>query len=91
MDDNNTMDNINTMENSNGDTDTVELNTPSFSDEEMRDEDGNNSAWDAETVVLDDLVVTLLNEMGNDPYFFIEKIMLMFFAPQENIMTAQTA
>eukprot|EP00957_Ditylum_brightwellii_P109146 8326016-Ditylum_brightwellii.AAC.1 len=64
------------MEDNNGDTDTVELSNPISSDEEMGDEDENNSAWDAETAVLDDLVVTLLNAMGNDPSFFIEEIML---------------
>eukprot|EP00957_Ditylum_brightwellii_P112366 8567134-Ditylum_brightwellii.AAC.1 len=69
------------MDNNNGDTDTVELSTPSFSDEEMRDDDDNGSVWDAEKVVLDDLVLILLNFMGNDPSFFIEEIMLRFFAP----------
>eukprot|EP00957_Ditylum_brightwellii_P197823 15070179-Ditylum_brightwellii.AAC.1 len=76
------------MENNNNDTDTVELSTPISSGEEMGDEDENNSAWDAETVVLDDLVVALLNAMRNDPSFFIEEFMLRFFAPQENIMIA---
>eukprot|EP00957_Ditylum_brightwellii_P002167 166580-Ditylum_brightwellii.AAC.1 len=66
------MDNNNTMDDNNGDTDTVELSTPIFSDEEMRGEDENNSAWDTETVVLDDLVVALLNAMENDLFFFIQ-------------------
>eukprot|EP00957_Ditylum_brightwellii_P174394 13278271-Ditylum_brightwellii.AAC.1 len=61
VDGNNTMDNNSTMDNNNDDTDIVELSTPNFSDEEMGDEDENNSAWDAEKVVLDDLMVTLLN------------------------------
>eukprot|EP00957_Ditylum_brightwellii_P169458 12897947-Ditylum_brightwellii.AAC.1 len=63
MDGNNMMGNNSTMDNNNGDTDTVELSTPSFSDEEMGGEDENNSAWDAEKVVLDDLMVALLNAM----------------------------
>eukprot|EP00957_Ditylum_brightwellii_P209355 15361314-Ditylum_brightwellii.AAC.1 len=57
------------------------------SDGEMWDEDEYNSVW-AEKIVLDDLVVAVLNAMGNDPSFFIEEIMLRFFAPQENIKTA---
>eukprot|EP00957_Ditylum_brightwellii_P134233 10233647-Ditylum_brightwellii.AAC.1 len=88
---NNTMNGNNTMDNNNGNTDIVELNTPSFSDEKMGDDGDNNSAWDTKTVVSDDLVLTLLNLMGADPSFFIEEIMLRFFVPQENIMTAQTA
>eukprot|EP00957_Ditylum_brightwellii_P177526 13521423-Ditylum_brightwellii.AAC.1 len=91
MDDNNTMDNNSMMGDNNGDNDTVELSTPMFSDEEMGDEDDHNSAWGAETVVLDDLVVALLNAMGNDLSFFIREIILRFFAPQENIMKAQAA
>eukprot|EP00957_Ditylum_brightwellii_P051533 3907233-Ditylum_brightwellii.AAC.1 len=91
MDNNNMMGNNNTMDINNDDIDTVELSTPIFSDEEMGGEDENNSTWDAETVVLDDLAVALLNAMGNEPSFFIPEIMLRFFTPQENIMTAQAA
>eukprot|EP00957_Ditylum_brightwellii_P048856 3706868-Ditylum_brightwellii.AAC.1 len=79
------------MEVNDVETETVKLNTPVFSDEEWWDEDENDSAWDEEIVVLDDLVVALLNAMGNDPSFFIDEILLRFFTPQENIITAQVA
>eukprot|EP00957_Ditylum_brightwellii_P042955 3252606-Ditylum_brightwellii.AAC.1 len=79
------------MDDNNGNADTVELSTPMLSDKEMGDEDDNNSACDAEIMVLDDLTVALLNAMGNDTSFFIQEIMLMFFAPWENIVTAQAA
>eukprot|EP00957_Ditylum_brightwellii_P089307 6800024-Ditylum_brightwellii.AAC.1 len=77
------------MEMTDVETVTMELNTPVPSDEELWNDDKNDSTWNKETVVLDDLVVALLNAMENDPSFFIGKILLRFFTPQENIITTQ--
>ena len=72
-------------------TETVDLNTPDPSDEDIWSDDNNESQWDEETVVLDKLVVTLLNAMENNLSFFIGEILLRFFTPQENIITARAA
>eukprot|EP00957_Ditylum_brightwellii_P075939 5771905-Ditylum_brightwellii.AAC.1 len=72
-------------------TETVDLNIPDPSDEDIWSDDENESQWDEETVVLDKLVVTLLNTMENNLSFFIGKIVLRFFTPQENIITARAS
>ena len=72
-------------------TETVDLNTPDPSDEDIWSDDDDESQWDEETVVLDELVVTLLNAMENDVSFSICEIILTFFTPQENIITARAA
>ena len=72
-------------------TETVDLNTPDPSDEDIWSDDNDESQWDEETVVLDVLVVTLLNAMENNLSFSICEILLRFFTPQENIITARAA
>ena len=72
-------------------TETVDLNFPDPSDEDIWKYDNNESQWDEETVVLDKLVVTLLNAMENNLSFSICEILLRFFTPQENIITARAA
>ena len=72
-------------------TETVDLNTPDLSDEDIWSGDDDESQWDEETVVLDKLVVTLLNAMENNLSFSICELLLRFFTPQENIITARAA
>jgi len=72
-------------------TETVDLNTPDPSDEDIWSDDDDESQWDEETVVLDELVVTLLNAMENNLSFSIGEILLRLFTPQENIITARAA
>ena len=72
-------------------TETVDLNTPDPSDEDTWSDDDDESQWDEETVVLDELVVTLLNAMENNLSFSICEIVLTFFTPEENIITARAA
>eukprot|EP00957_Ditylum_brightwellii_P133780 10200825-Ditylum_brightwellii.AAC.1 len=79
------------MEIADVETETVNLNTPDLSDEEVWSDDENESQWDEETVVLDELLVTLLNTMENNLSFFLGEILLRFFTPQENIITARAA
>eukprot|EP00957_Ditylum_brightwellii_P011219 849161-Ditylum_brightwellii.AAC.1 len=70
---------------------TIDLNNPDPSDEKVWSDDKNKSQWHEETVVLDKLVVILLNAMENNLSFFIDEILLRFFTPQENIITARAA
>ena len=72
-------------------TETVDLNTPDPSDEDTWSDDDDENQWDEETVVLDKLVVTLLNAMENNLSFSICEIVLTFFTPEENIITARAA
>ena len=72
-------------------TETVDLNTPDPSDEDTWSDDDDENQWDEETVVLDELVVTLLNAMENNLSFSICEIVLTFFTPEENIITARAA
>eukprot|EP00957_Ditylum_brightwellii_P125901 9597630-Ditylum_brightwellii.AAC.1 len=79
------------MEMSDVETETVDLNTPDPFDEEVWSDDKNESQWDEVTVVLDELVVTLLNATEKNLSFIIGEILLRFFTPQENITTARAA
>ena len=72
-------------------TETIDLNTPDPSDEDIWSDDDDESQWDEETVVLDKLVVPLLNAMENNLSFSIGEILLRLFTPQENIITARAA
>eukprot|EP00957_Ditylum_brightwellii_P136410 10404183-Ditylum_brightwellii.AAC.1 len=77
------------MEMTDVETETLDINTPDLSDEEVWSDDKTENQRDEETVVLDKLVVTLLNAMKNNLSFFIGEILLRFFTPQENIITAR--
>eukprot|EP00957_Ditylum_brightwellii_P117302 8946595-Ditylum_brightwellii.AAC.1 len=69
----------------------IGINTPDLTDEEVCDDDDNESQWDKETVVFNKLVVTLLNAMKHNLSFFIGDILLRFFTSQENTITARAA